>query len=117
MALRVYLPALDDALGGHPWGYMVRVGCVLGTGEAFESLRREHLVWVFPLLTHIGRWSRNPRLTWIKQNVGLDGLLGVAVERTSGHMQSESSPEGKILGIRSFVLILRSFSSIQKTSL
>lgn len=89
-----------------PWGYMAHTGCVLGTGEAFESLRGEHLVWAFPVPTHIGRWSRNPRFTWTEQDVGLDGLLRVAAERTSGCTQSESSLQGKILGIGSLVLIL-----------
>lgn len=51
MASRAYLPALDDALGGHPWRYVAHIGCVLGTSEAFESLSGEHLVWVFPVPT------------------------------------------------------------------
>lgn len=70
MALRAYLPALDDALGGHPWRYVAHIGCVLGTSEAFESLSGEHLVWVFPVPTQTGRWSGSPRLTQIEQDVG-----------------------------------------------
>lgn len=74
---------------------------------------RNILVRAGPLPTRIGRWSRHPRLTWIE----LVGRIRYGPRWPLGsgsggdleeHTQSESSLEGKILGIRSFVLI-RSF--------
>lgn len=49
---------------------------------------------------------RKPQVNPNWAGCGLDGLLRVAVEGTSGHTQSESSLEGRILGIGSFMLIL-----------